>query len=111
MNKKYHELNTEKLTDKQAREMVEKLIKERHLRNAANKVTMASAQEPTPKGKGKVVLDYVRKDLEKRAEVGKEKYGTLLRTDNGRDALIDAYQEALDLVMYLRQLLIEEGYD
>lgn len=26
---------------------------------------------------------------------------------NGRDALLDAYQEALDLVVYLRQVIYE----
>lgn len=42
-------------------------------------------------------------DLRVRAEVGRKKYGTLLMAYNGRDPIVDAYQEALDLVMYLRQ--------
>jgi len=37
------------------------------------------------------------------------KYHTYLLTHNGRDALIDAYQEALDLAMYLRQAIEERG--
>lgn len=40
--------------------------------------------------------------LERRA-VGMRKYGIPLTTFNGRDPLIDAYQEALDLVVYLAQ--------
>ena len=40
-------------------------------------------------------------------ELGLERYGTKLQTFNGRDALWDAYQEALDLVMYLRQAIME----
>lgn len=40
--------------------------------------------------------------------MGEQKYGTRLQTFNGRNALIDAYQEALDLVMYLRQKFLEE---
>jgi len=40
--------------------------------------------------------------LERRA-VGVRKYGIPLTTHNGRDPLIDAYQEALDLVVYLAQ--------
>ena len=59
--------------------------------------------QPAPEP-GKVkVLDLVVRDLVDRAEAGKKKYGTYLETGNGRDALIDAYQEALDLCMYFRQ--------
>lgn len=61
-----------------------------------------------PKGTGVVVLDLVIKDLEDRAEVGEKRYGEKLKTFNGRSALTDAYQEAIDLVMYLRQLIEEE---
>lgn len=47
-------------------------------------------------------------DLTARRDMGREKYGTLLQANNGRDVMIDAYQEALDLIAYLRQAL-EEG--
>ena len=53
----------------------------------------------------------VAKDLIDRAEVGKEKYGTYLMTHNGRDALMDAYQEACDLLMYLGQCILERDND
>ncbi len=66
------------------------------------------ASEPQPTGNGKKVLDEVLKDLTLRAETGKEKYGTYLRTNNGRDALVDLYQELLDGCMYLKQKLMEE---
>jgi hypothetical protein len=70
--------------------------------------TNASTDQPDPQHNGGVVvIDYVVADLWERAEEGKERYGTLLETHNGRDALWDAYQEALDLVMYLRQALLE----
>ena len=55
------------------------------------------------------VLGLVMRDLQERAKAGEQKYGTLLRPFNGREALIDAYQEAMDLVMYLRQKIYEEG--
>ena len=42
------------------------------------------------------------------AEMGKQKYGHYLETDNGRNALQDAYEEALDMCMYLKQKLLEE---
>lgn len=68
----------------------------------------ASRHEPPPRPGEKRVLDLVLADLRARAEAGKIKYGTYLMTRNGRDALMDAYQEALDLVMYLRQELEEK---
>jgi hypothetical protein len=37
------------------------------------------------------------------------KYGKTLQTFNGRDALTDAYQESLDLCMYLRQMIEERN--
>ena len=40
-------------------------------------------------------------------EKGKKKHGTYLRIHNGRDALMDAYQEAIDMVMYLKQAIME----
>lgn len=70
----------------------------------------AAMHEPMPiGGTGEVVLDQVLKDLTDRSTVGVEKYGEPLRTFNGRDSLMDAYQEALDLVMYLRQAIMERG--
>lgn len=67
----------------------------------------AAVYQPRSTGNGKVVLGEVIKDLEARAIVGEKKHGSLLRTDNGRYALMDAYQEALDLCMYLKQELME----
>lgn len=67
----------------------------------------AATPQPAPGGDGKTVLDYVLVDLITRAQFGRDKYGTFLKTDNGRDALWDAYQEALDLAMYLRQAILE----
>jgi hypothetical protein len=46
-------------------------------------------------------------DIEKRKAIGLERYGTLLQPFNGRDALRDAYEEALDLAQYLRQAIEE----
>lgn len=37
------------------------------------------------------------------------KYGTPLQANNGRNPLIDAYQEALDLCVYLRQEIEERS--
>lgn len=46
-------------------------------------------------------------DLQNRERTGIAKYGTTLQAQNGRDPLMDAYQEALDLCQYLRQVLEE----
>ena len=54
------------------------------------------------------IQDLVILDIEARKRVGIERYGTVLQPFNGRSALLDAYQEALDLCQYLRQLLYEE---
>jgi hypothetical protein len=70
-------------------------------------MTNASKPQPNPKQGKQVVIDVVLADIRERAEMGKQKYGTYLETHNGRDALWDAYQEALDLVMYLRQAILE----
>lgn len=53
------------------------------------------------------VFELVVEDMKARDEFGTKKYGTHLQPFNGRDALIDAYQEALDLVVYLRQMIYE----
>lgn len=53
------------------------------------------------------VTDLVLADLRERRQAGTAKYGTPLKTHNGRDALVDAYQEALDLALYLRQAIEE----
>jgi hypothetical protein len=69
----------------------------------------AATPEPMSTGNGEVVLTEVIRDLFARDEIGRKKYHTSLKTDNGRDALMDAYQEACDLVMYLKQAIMERG--
>jgi hypothetical protein len=51
--------------------------------------------------------DLVAQDMALRKQQGFDKYGTLLQPHNGRDALRDAYEEALDGAAYLRQALYE----
>jgi len=69
----------------------------------------AATPEPAPTGNGNFVLFEVMKDICARADAGQKKYGTMLRTENGRDALNDALQEAIDLVFYLKQKIMEDG--
>lgn len=53
------------------------------------------------------IQELVRVDLVARERLGQERYGTSLYAYNGRSAILDAYQEALDLACYLRQLIEE----
>ena len=63
--------------------------------------------QPMPTSSSGDITELVIADLKARRELGIAKYGTTLQAFNGRDALIDAYQEALDLVQYLRQAISE----
>ena len=53
------------------------------------------------------VWPLVIMDMAARDQVGRARYGVPLQPHNGRDALMDAYQEALDLCAYLRQAIME----
>ena len=64
--------------------------------------------EPQPeKNNQPAVWDLVLADIKERDQIGANKYGIRLQPFNGRDVLKDAYQEALDLVVYLRQAIYE----
>lgn len=68
----------------------------------------ATVRQPAPSDSDHPpIIDLVTRDLAARAIQGHAKYGCLLRGFNGRNALVDAYQEALDHAMYLRQALYE----
>lgn len=49
-----------------------------------------------------VIADMAQRDV-----MGSAKYGTRLQPGNGRDSLQDAYEEALDLAVYLRTAIYE----
>ena len=60
-----------------------------------------------PRQGQQLVTEAVIADLKERTEQGIRTYGRPLETFNGRDALLDAYHEALDLCQYLKQELME----
>jgi len=62
----------------------------------------ANQPDPIPTDE-RPVWEMVIDDMKARDHVGRERYGTPLTANNGRDALRDAYEEALDLAVYLRQ--------
>jgi hypothetical protein len=68
------------------------------------------ADQPAPiANEQPAIWDLVIADMRTRDAVGRERYGTPLQAGNGRDALVDAYQEALDLAAYLRQAIEERA--
>lgn len=97
-------------------------------RRSGSERRMATSTQTPPKGDGAIVLDAVLArihnmasvssipfaalaplvdDLNARAEMGLEKYGTKLRVNNGRRAIVDFYQECQDAVMYSMQARLE----
>lgn len=67
-----------------------------------------NAEQPPPvPNERPAVWDAVIADMQARDQLGRHRYGTPLQPFNNRDALRDAYEEALDLAVYLKQALIE----
>lgn len=66
-------------------------------------------RQPQPKvtRRSKPVFKAVYKLLAQREAAGKKTYGKSLMTFNGRLALQDAVEEALDLTIYLTQVIME----
>ena len=64
--------------------------------------------QPNPlKNDNPVIQELVMDDMRLRLSLGIERYGTGLQAGNGRDMLRDAYEEALDLCVYLRGAMYE----
>lgn len=55
--------------------------------------------------------ELIAHELEARKALGISRYGRPLRAHNGRNALQDAWEEALDLAVYLRQMMTEATDD
>jgi hypothetical protein len=108
-----------------------KAVREAKDRRNGTDRRLAIAAQATPTGNGAIVLDEVlrkidnwinnynpartagllalREDLCARAEVGLRKYGTKLRVNNGRRAVVDLYQELMDALMYSMQARMESA--
>lgn len=80
---------------------------------------IAAQVQPAPTGNGidvaaeaaddlrRMGFVSIAEDIEARIRLGEKKYGTRLKSHNGRDAMLDAYQEILDGINYSKQLVIE----
>lgn len=62
-----------------------------------------------PDGIAMTIVDAVVDDMLERDQVGRARYGVPLTADNGRDQLVDAYQEGLDQAVYTRAFLEENA--
>lgn len=56
------------------------------------------------------IWDLVIADMQARDRFGLEKYKVRLQPFNERDALVDSYQELLDAIVYIRQLIFERDH-
>ena len=64
-------------------------------------------QQPPNPSDGDDVWLLVMADMEARRQFGIAKYGQPVRADNGRDHLVDVYQELLDTCVYIKAQLIK----
>lgn len=53
------------------------------------------------------VFTRLHRDIDARDKLGQQRYGKPLTTFDTRDTLQDAYEEALDLAVYLLKALME----
>lgn len=59
---------------------------------------------------GQAIWDLVIADMRERDQIGTMKYKQRLSAGDGRDSLVDAYQEALDLAVYLKKAIVERDW-
>lgn len=65
--------------------------------------------EPTPND-STPVWELVVADMKARDQIGRARYGVPLQAGNGRDQLRDAYEECLDMAVYLRTAIEERQH-
>ena len=74
---------------------------------AMNQASINQHQPAPVKNDNPACWALVIRDMADRDVIGNERYGTRLQPHNGRDSLVDAYQEILDTAVYLRQAIFE----
>lgn len=85
---------------------------------------LSTATQPCPSGEGEDVLnrmllsgqwtipESIKDAMKARVELGSRRYGTRLKTLNGRIPSIDCFQEIIDAVLYAAQEFYEhQEYD
>lgn len=64
-----------------------------------------------PSGGEECVQERIIADMQESMRVGRERYGSVLRTFNGRRTMQDVHDEARDLHVYLTQVMMEATAD
>jgi hypothetical protein len=79
-------------------------------RSNIRKYTSPNTPEPppVPNPAAPAIWDLVMADMQERDSTGARKYGQRLTGGDGRNSLIDAYQEVLDTAVYLRKAIWEQ---
>jgi hypothetical protein len=75
-----------------------------------NNNSLNTPQPPPVPSDHPAVWDMVIADMKERDRIGVEKYGVRLRPFDGRDSLVDLYQELLDASVYARKEIHEREY-
>lgn len=70
-------------------------------------MSLVTDQPPPAESNHPAVWGLVLADMQARDQLGRARYGTPLQPFNGRDALVDLYQELLDAAVYARQAIYE----
>lgn len=65
-------------------------------------------QKDPIKNDSEPIWKLVIEDMQKRDNTGFKKYGTRLQAFNGRNSVIDIYEELLDAVVYMKQQIEEK---
>lgn len=63
---------------------------------------LVTPQPPPHQSNGVCIADLVIKDMQDRKQFGIDKYGAYLEPTNGRNMLVDTYQELMDACVYMR---------
>lgn len=68
-----------------------------------------ATDQPLPRGGVTEVQQALINAIAARRELGIRKYGQPVMTHNGRNPLRDAWEEVIDLAVYLTQMMLEAG--
>lgn len=78
-------------------------------RTPAWDLVIAYVKQVFPPPEEEPIVKTILADMAERDQVGRKRYGMPLTSHNGRNHLIDAYQEGLDYAVYLMAKLDELG--
>lgn len=76
---------------------------------SATGLKLRDGDQPLPVGGRECVQDRLIEEIENRKRLGIQRYGQPLMTHSGRDALQDAWEESVDLAVYLTQVRMERA--